>query len=91
MENKLYSSHLMLLGVSLLLCFSCITSCAKSNSAQKRIEIAKIIENRSAKDLLNDLYIGSDGDVESLARMLGITPSSIERFRTGATLPTEHF
>lgn len=91
MENKLYSSHLLLLGVSLLLCFSCITSCSKSNSAQKRVEIAKIIENRSAKDLLNDLYIGSDGDVESLARMLGITPSSIERFRTGATLPTEDF
>ena len=71
--------------------FLCITSCSNSNSARKRVEIAKIIENRSAKDLLNDLYIGSDGDVESLARMLGATPSSIERIRTGATLPAEDF
>ena len=91
MKSKFHPAHLFLLGVSLLFSFLCITSCSNSNSARKRVEIAKIIENRSAKDLLNDLYIGSDGDVESLARMLGATPSSIERIRTGATLPAEDF
>ena len=91
MKSKFHPAHLFLLGVSLLFSFLCITSCSNSNSARKRVEIAKIIENRSAKDLLNDLYIGSDGDVESLARMLGATPSSMERIRTGATLPAEDF
>ncbi len=78
--------------LSLILCFFCLanfTSC--KNEAEKRSTITKIIENRTAKDLLNDLYIGSDGNVEEIARMLKVTPSSIERIRTGATLPTEDF
>ena len=62
-----------------------------SSDAEKRVEIAKIIESRDAKDLLNDLYIGSDGDVDALARMLGATPSSINRIRTGETKATEEF
>lgn len=69
-----------------------IASCSNENAqAKKRVEIAKIVESRSARDLLNDLYIGSDGDIESLARMLGVTPSSIERIRTGITVPTDDF
>ena len=91
MASKYYPSHFLLLGVSVLLSLSFITGCSKSNSTHKRVEIAKIVESRTAKDLLNDLYIGSDGDVESLARMLGATPSSIERIRTGVTLPTKDF
>jgi hypothetical protein len=49
------------------------------------------VENRSAKDLLNDLYVGSDGDIQSLSRMFNVTPSSIERIRKGETEPTDKF
>lgn len=57
----------------------------------KRREFVQIVENRSAKDLLNDLYVGSDGDIQSLSRMLNVTPSSIERIRKGETEPTDKF
>jgi hypothetical protein len=77
-----------LLLVSLITIIN-FSSC--NSNAEKRVEIAKIIESRDAKDLLNDLYIGSDGDIEALARILGVTPSSISRIRTGATKATEDF
>lgn len=77
---------------ALIVCIVGLSSCSNENAkAKKRIEIAKIIEKRSANDLLNDLYIGSDGDIESLARMLSVTPSSIERIRMGQSAPTEDF
>lgn len=41
--------------------------------------------------MLNDLYMGSNGDIESLARMLGCTPSSIERIRNGQTQAADEF
>lgn len=62
-----------------------------SNGTEKRIETAKIIESRSTQDLLNDLYLASDGDIETLARMLQATPSSIDRLRKGKTDPTPLF
>lgn len=62
-----------------------------SNGSEKRIETAKIIESRSTQDLLNDLYLASDGDIETLARMLQATPSSIDRLRKGKTDPTPLF
>ena len=68
-----------------------LTFTACDSNDEKRTEIAKIVESRSCRELLNDLYIGSDGDVETLARMLGVTPSSIERIRRGSTRPTEQF
>ena len=93
MNHKIKSFSLSILAV--YACFACImslSSCSNEDAkAKKRVEIAKIVEKRSAKDLLNDLYIGSDGDIESLARMLGATPSSIERIRTGQSAPTEDF
>jgi len=90
MNAKVKSIFITIMAV--YACVAGFSSCSKENAkAKKRVEIAKIVENRSAKDLLNDLYIGSDGDVESLARMLGATPSSIERIRTGQTAPTEDF
>ena len=64
-----------------------LSSCS-SDDNNTRIEASKIAESRSAQDLLNDLYLGCDGDVESLARILQATPSSIERVRTGKTEPT---
>ena len=89
-------NHIKSLSLSILavVCIACVafSSCSNENAkAKKRVEIAKIVESRSAKDLLNDLYIGSDGDTQSLARMLGVTPSSIERIRTGQSAPTEDF
>ena len=59
--------------------------------AEKRLEYAKIVESRSTQDLLNDLYVGSDGDVQAIARILNVTPSSIERVRNGETEPTDQF
>lgn len=35
--------------------------------------------------------MGSNGDIESLARMLGCTPSSIERIRNGQTQAADEF
>ncbi len=76
----------------LILAILFFSSCSdESKKTKHRIETAKIIETRSTRDLLNDLYIGCEGDVWSLSRMLGVTPSVIERLRTGETVPTEDF
>ena len=66
-----------------------LTSC--STDPEKRAEAAKIVEARSTQDLLNDLYLASDNDTESLARILQVTPSSIERLRNGKSDPTVQF
>ena len=63
----------------------------ETKEAQKRSEFAQIIDERSSKDILNELYIASDGDGEALARILQVTPSSIERLRKGETYPTDEF
>ena len=67
------------------LCSSC------SDDAEERIETAKIVESRSSQDLMNDLYLACDGEVESLARILQCTPSSIDRIRNGKSEPTLQF
>lgn len=66
--------------------FSC-----SDDEAERQAEIAKIVESRSTVNLLNDLYIGSDGDIEALARVLNATPSSIERLRKEMSAPTDKF
>ena len=73
-----------------ILCTLFFTSCSSDNS-EKRLEYAKIVESRSTQDLLNDLYVGSDADIEAMARILNVTPSSIERIRRGETDPTPQF
>ena len=55
------------------------------------MEYAKIVESRTCQDLLNDLYIGSDANTEAIARIMNVTPSSIERIRKGETEPTDQF
>lgn len=72
-----------------LLCFV-FFSCSKDDN-EKRIEYAKIVEGRLTQDLLNDLYVGSGGDVEAIARIMNVTPSSIDRIRNGETEPTDEF
>lgn len=74
-----------------LFIISAATSCSSDNESEKRVEYAHIVESRSCQDKLNDLYVGSDGDIESLARMLQVTPSSIERLRKNETEPTAQF
>lgn len=76
--------------VIIALCIMTVSSCSKDES-EKRIEFAKIVESRTSQDLLNDLYVGSDADVEAIARIMNVTPSSIERIRNGETEPTAQF
>ena len=82
-----------LIYVIVLLFSTGMASCSKNDSenSEKRIEYAKIVESRSTQDLLNDLYVGSDADVEAIARIMNVTPSSIERIRNGETDPTDQF
>ena len=75
--------------IVLLLFSTLFASCAQDSS--KRIEFAKIVESRTSQDLLNDLYLGSDADVEAIARILNVTPSSVERIRKGESYPTALF
>ncbi len=86
-----FISSFSLLFVCIL--FHSCSSCSSSdeNENDKRAEYAKIAENRNAQDLLDDLFIGSDGDGESLARMLGVTPSTINRIRKGKSEATPKF
>lgn len=84
MKSKILLLLIALLSVTALPSYS-------NDDAEKRIEFAKIVESRSSQDLLNDLYVGSDADVEAIARIMNVTPSSIERIRTGETDPTVQF
>lgn len=72
-----------------MVCSLVFTAC--TSDAEKRLEYAKIVESRSDIDLLNDLYIGSDADVEAISRILNATPSTIERLRKGETNSTDQF
>ncbi len=83
---KLIVYFILLTGLSLISCSS-----TDNNEYEKREEYAQIAENRTAQDLLDDLFIGCDGDVESLARMLGVTPSTINRIRKGKSDATPKF
>ena len=62
-----------------------------SLNEEKRAEFAQIVESGNCESLLNYLYLGCDGDIEALARVLRATPSSIERLRKGETKPTPAF
>lgn len=81
--KKLFVNFLLACGILL---FS-----ACSSDSERQAEIAQIVEARSTVDLLNDLYIGCDGDLEALARVLNATPSSIERLRKEMSVPTDKF
>lgn len=81
----------LLLVVTLIVSPFILSSCSGSDEAENRIEAAKVVESRSNEDLLNDLYLASDGDIESLSRILQVTPSSINRLRNGKTVATVKF
>lgn len=80
----------LLKGLFLIVTVGLFVSCS-SNDEEKHAEFARIVETSSVESLLNDLYLGCDGDIEALARVLKATPSSIERLRKGETLPTKEF
>lgn len=67
---------------------SCSNDEEMENNRQEYVQIA---ESRSTTDLLADLYVGSEGDVEAIARILKCTPSSIERIRKGETSASSQF
>lgn len=79
----------ILVALLALITFFC-ASCTDDN-AEERVETAEIAETRDAKDLMNDLFLACDGNVESLARILQCTPSSIDRIRNGNSEPTSQF
>ena len=81
----------LLLVVTLIVSPFILSSCSGSDEAENRIEAAKVVGSRSNEDLLNDLYLASDGDIESLSRILQVTPSSINRLRNGKTVATAKF
>lgn len=82
----------LLFLVCFLLVVSFISSCSSDEKREEnRSEYAKIAANRTTQDLLNDLFIGSDGDIESLARILNVTPSTIDRIRKGKSEATPKF
>ena len=80
---KAFSSNLLIALVGMVALSSC-----NAMGPDKRLEAAKIVEGRSCKELLNDLYLGSDGDEEAIARILDITPSVVRRIRNGETEPS---
>lgn len=83
---------LALLIISISSLVFCVSSCGSSSSQErKRAEAAKIIQNKDCGDLLNDLYLAADGDEQSLARILNVTPSVIHRVRNGETKPSIEF
>lgn len=80
--------YILAIFISILTFSSCSS---EDDEAQKKAEVTKIVENRDAKDLLNDLYIGCDGDVQALCRILNATPSVVDRIRNGQTNATTKF
>ena len=80
---KAFLSNLLIALVGMVALSSC-----DAMSPDKRLEATKIVESRTCKELLNDLYLGSDGDEEAIARILDITPSVVKRIRNGETVPS---
>ena len=82
-----------LVVVLLMIIVPLVQGCSNSeiNETIRRVEYTQIVEKKSAIDVMNELYIASDGEIESLARMLQTTPSVINRIRLGETNPTIDF
>lgn len=90
MEKKLIN-YFAVLFMSVTAFFAQGCSSSEVNEAARRAEYTQIVEKKSAVDAMNELYVASDGDIESLARMLQTTPSVINRIRQGETSPTLDF
>ncbi len=84
-------NHYKTVGILVSFIFSLIFISCSSSDAERRIDAAQLVESRSSQDLLKDLYLASDGKTESLARVLQVTPSSINRIYKGETEPTVKF
>lgn len=82
-----------LVVVLLMIIVPLVQGCSNSeiNETTRRVEYTQIVEKKSAIDVMNELYIASDGEIESLARILQTTPSVINRIRRGETNPTMDF
>ena len=89
--GKEFISYIAVLLMSVIAFFTQGCSSSEFNEAARRAEYSQIVEKKSAVDAMNELYVASDGDIESLARMLQTTPSVINRIRQGETSPTLYF
>lgn len=88
----MYMKKLALLIILISSIVFCVSSCGSNSSQErKRAEAAKIIQNKGCSDLLNDLYLAADGDEQSLARILNVTPSVINRVRNSETKSSIEF
>lgn len=90
MEKK-FINYIAILLMSVVAIITQGCSSSEANEVARRAEYTQIVEKKSAVDAMNELYVASDGDIESLARMLLTTPSVINRIRRGETSPTLDF
>lgn len=72
----------LLLGVTLILVASCDRSSATEPARQK-------CASMDGLKILEELYVASNGNLDALHRMTGLSPSIIRRLVYGITAPTE--
>lgn len=65
-------------------CIICALGCSNENQMSKKNEI----ENSPTQKLLKYLYEGSDGDLESLSRVLNVTSSELSGMIEGNVIPS---
>lgn len=89
--EKSFINYIAILLMSVIVIITQGCSSSEANEAARRAEYTQIVEKKSAVDAMNELYVASDGNIESLARMLQTTPSVINRIRGEETSPTLDF
>lgn len=57
-------------------------SCQKVIKIENKEKIEQIIEEKTGNDILNDLFIATNGNEELIARMVETTPEKINNMRT---------
>lgn len=65
-------------------CIICALGCSNENQMSKKNEI----ENSPTQKLLKYLYEGSDGDLESLSRVLNVASSELSGMIEGNVIPS---
>lgn len=79
------------INLTLLMAVVSFVSCVKKDDSEARAKMAYIAETTEIAQIVDNLYVGSAGDIEALARILGCTPSSIRRLEKGQSVPTVQF
>lgn len=66
--------------ISIIFIIGFFVSCENASKINNE-EYQKIIEEKSCKEILNDFYINTNGNMEMIARMVGCTPEEINNIR----------